>query len=642
MKTISKMLTMCIVVFLAAGSVVWAGPPRAGQAAKIFKLKDDRGYNYDLAAMKDNTMMVLYFFDAASRPSQEGLLHLDQLAKEYADADMVVWGITASSSKQVAAFVKQVQPRFPILMDTAKVSDDYQARTILPTVCILGPELKVLDYFQGGGKATEVMLVRLAQRQLQRKDIQMAKAISDKVVQQNPKNVQAKALKGYAALKQGDLADAEKTFSNLAADAGEAEVVGKEGLAMVYAKKGDSTKAMALVAEVESKAPDRAYTQVVKGDILYSRDQKQAAGQAYEKAVADANAEPFQKALANNQLGRLKAAQGDFTTARKLYDQAVEIDPFYVEATSNIGVTYEREGKWDEALSTFRRASVMDKDDAFAAILAEKAEQMLALQKDTARNQRVDQLVKELAERYRSGDLKSQKREDDWTSRPMVLTFVDFQEKGALPERDGLSSVMIARLGSLLNQSGRLQVVERVVMERLLEELNIGSSQLADPETALKLGKILAAKLIGTGELFISGTGPLLNMRLIDTETSAIAQVFSQPLNQGMLERELFALNRQILQAVIKKYPLQGYVVMQQGEQWMLNLGAAQGVVSGTRFSVVEDQPPVKYKGRMLHGSAKVVGELEVVTVEPDLCYVRVVNMTQDLKPDAKVVEKNG
>ena len=39
-------------------------------------------------------------------------------------------------------------------------------------MCILGPNLVVLDYFQGGGKTTEVMLVGLAERKLQRKQDQ--------------------------------------------------------------------------------------------------------------------------------------------------------------------------------------------------------------------------------------------------------------------------------------------------------------------------------------------------------------------------------------------------------------------------------------------------------------------------------------
>ncbi|NIO19366.1 MAG: hypothetical protein GTN76_01120, partial [Candidatus Aenigmarchaeota archaeon] len=79
------------------------------------------------------------------------------------------------------------------------------------------------------------------------------------------------------------------------------------------------------------------------------------------------------------------------------------------------------------------------------------------------------------------------------------MSFVDFQEKGGLSERDGFSTVLAMQLTYYLNTSGRLKVVERALIERLLEELNLGSLDLADTETALKLGKVLAAKIIVTG-----------------------------------------------------------------------------------------------------------------------------------------------
>ncbi len=102
-----------------------------------------------------------------------------------------------------------------------------------------------------------------------------------------------------------------------------------------------------------------------------------------------------------------------------------------------------------------------------------------------------------------------------------MLSFVDFEEKGGLNERDGMSMVLTSQLGEQLNQSGRVQVVERALMDRLLEELNLGSSELANPETALKIGRILASKIVATGSLLHLADQSLLSLRLIDTETTA-------------------------------------------------------------------------------------------------------------------------
>ena len=119
---------------------------------------------------------------------------------------MAVWGITRSSREAAVEFTNQANLTFPVLLDASDVSDLYQARLILPTVCILGPELKALDYFQGGGKTTEIMLVRLAERTLQRKKTMVAKAISNTVIEKNPGNIEAQSVKGYAEIKEGNLA----------------------------------------------------------------------------------------------------------------------------------------------------------------------------------------------------------------------------------------------------------------------------------------------------------------------------------------------------------------------------------------------------------------------------------------------------
>ncbi|SPD73087.1 Peroxiredoxin [uncultured Desulfobacterium sp.] len=643
MRPISRLLSSVLTVatmILCVCCCPCFGQLAAGKAVPGFSLKDSDGKAHDLATIKDQPMIILYFFDAESRPSQEGLLSLDKITKQYKEADMIVWGVTLSGKDKVAEFIKSANPGYPILLDDTGISDLYEARFILPTVCIIGPDLKLIDYFQGGGKTTEVMLVRLAERELQRRHTVLAKAISEDVEKKNPKNIQAKTVRGYAALKEGKIEQAEETFTALAKDKGEGEILGKEGMASVYARKGQADKAMEAVKEVEEKAPDRAYVHVVKADILYSQNKKSEAKAAYQTAVRKKSGEPFQKAMAYNQLGRFHAGEGDYQKARELYDQAVDIDPYYIEATSNKGVAYEKEGKWDEALKAYTKATNIDKADTFAAVLAKKAEEMIAIQKNVAEKQRIDTLVKELATRYRSQEKTASKTADTWTSRPMVLTFVDFQEQGGLSARDGFSSVLTSNLADQLNASGRVQVVERVLLERLLEELNIGSSELADPETALKLGKILSAKIIGTGSLFFMQDQTLLNMRLIDTETSAIPKVITTPFGlQDQLTKQLRELNRDILNTVIQKYPLQGYVIKMVGGQALLNIGSKQGVVLGTGFDVVEDAEPIEYKGKILQGAPKSIGHVEVVQVEPDLCYAKVVKNDREFKTDDKVKE---
>ncbi|MBW2369598.1 MAG: tetratricopeptide repeat protein, partial [Deltaproteobacteria bacterium] len=446
------------------------------QPAPTFSLKDMSGTNYELSKLTAHPMIILYFFDAESRPSQEGFLGLDNLARQYKGMDLTVWGITTSAREATGQFVVHNHPTLPVLLDPGHVSDLYQARMILPTICIIGPDLKAIDYFQGGGKTTEIMLVRLAERTLQRKKTLLAKAISDRIIEKNPDNVKVKALKGYAEIKEGNLLGAEEIFRKVSRETGDGEILGKEGLSVVYAKRGETEKALKTAAEVTEKAPERSYAHLIKADILYNQNKKDEAEVEYRKAVENDEAEPYQKATALNQFGRFYANLGKFDQARQLYEHAVMVDPYYIEATSNKGMTFEKEGNWEKALGAYQEALNLDSSDTFASVLARKAQQMIDLQNNTEKRRQVDQLVKELSERFRKQQAMPTSQKDTWTSRPMVISFVDFQEKGRLSERDGFSMVLTTQLGEQLNASGRLKVVERVVLDQLLAGLNLGSS----------------------------------------------------------------------------------------------------------------------------------------------------------------------
>lgn len=632
---------------LAAGFIlgVWGaafGALGVGEQAPPLSLLDTSGKTHTLAAGKGRPMTILYFFDVDSRPSLEGLLTLNDVAKRTKGGNLAVLAVTASGAGKAAGFARKAALSFPVLLDEGgRVAEAYRARQVLPTVCVVGPDGRILDSFQGGGKATEAMLVRVAERSLQRKETVLAGAIGEEVLRKNPHNVRARAVKGYAALKRKNVKEAEETFAALSRQGKQGEVLGKEGLAAVYAAKKQPDKALAVAREVEQKAPNRGFVNVVKGDILFAQNRAAEAEAEYAKAAARGEGEPYQQAVRYNQLGRFFAKSGRYAKARDLFDKAVEIDPYYIEGTTNKGVALEKEGKWEEALASYRRALAINPGDAFAAALARRAEEMVALAKDAGRKERMDRLVKDLAERFRAQKAEGARRADEWSSGPTALAFVDFQEKGGLAERDGLSAVLITRLSENLNGSGRVKVVERALVERVLEELNLGSSQLADPDTALRLGKLFAARLIATGMLLYTPEGVVLSMRLVDTETSGVVQTAVRALDPaGSLEEEILKLNREMIRTVMEKYPLRGFVARVNGDEVILSLGAKQGVVKGTRFDVIEEGEGIAYKGKKLAAAPKSVARLEVVSVEPEFSRARVARKDRPLRQDDRVEER--
>ena len=77
----------------------------------------------------------------------------------------------------------------------------------------------------------------------------------------------------------------------------------------------------------------------MKGNILYAQGKKKEAEAEYRAGAQKGESEVYQEAVRYNQLGRFYADSGQYQKARELYDRAVKIDPYYIEGTTNKGVT---------------------------------------------------------------------------------------------------------------------------------------------------------------------------------------------------------------------------------------------------------------------------------------------------------------
>ena len=648
MKTLKLVLcfaTFFLIVALLPTDSLWAqSSSLKGKPAPSFGLNDVKGNHYDVDKLESHPVLILYFFDAASRTSQEGLLNLNEWVARYKQADLQAWGITRSSESNVNDLVAQSNFSIPILMDQSNVSDLYNARLILPTVCIIGPQKKVIDLVQGGGKSNEIMLTRLAEVQLQRKQSQVAEKMGQELIQKDPKNLTAKAIVGHAQLHAGEVNQAEDTFKSIPSDSAEGQKLQQEGMSEVHLAKGDFDKAWDTANKLEQTAPDSATANVSKAKVLINKGKTDEAEKELAKGAEKKSTFVFQKSEAINKQGRLTAKRGENDKAINLYAQAEEIDPYNIEATSNKGLLLEKEGALDQALESYRKVLNVNQKDIYASVFAKRVEAKLAVENDNEKKKRMDALIKDLSARYKAQqlDAKADKAgvKDGWTSRPMVLSFINLKESGGLPDRDGFVLVLADQLSEFLNESGRIKVVDRRMMEAIISELNLGSSDLADPQTALKLGKLFAAKIIVTGTVHYLPNETLLSLRLLDTETSMVAKAFTRQLNaNGNLEKELGWLDKEILKTVTNKYPLKGYVADVKNDQVMINLGENQGVVLGTQFAVLKEGKAMIYKGKTLNGALKKIALLKVVQVEPEFSMAQIVTKESDVKQDDKITE---
>jgi curli biogenesis system outer membrane secretion channel CsgG len=75
--------------------------------------------------------------------------------------------------------------------------------------------------------------------------------------------------------------------------------------------------------------------------------------------------------------------------------------------------------------------------------------------------------------------------------------------------------------------TGRFDVVERNLLQKVLEEQKLGMTGYIDQETAISLGQILGVDAIITGSISDLGPNIKINARLISTESGSVFAVAS-------------------------------------------------------------------------------------------------------------------
>jgi TolB-like protein len=120
--------------------------------------------------------------------------------------------------------------------------------------------------------------------------------------------------------------------------------------------------------------------------------------------------------------------------------------------------------------------------------------------------------LKSMAKRLAKGLKKQENR------KVAVLSF---------PYHDGRvgpgSTIVQERLTTYLAETGRVEVIERALLEKVLGEMKLGASGAVDAATAQRLGRVLGAGAVVTGTLHdLPKNRTEVNARLVQTETAKI------------------------------------------------------------------------------------------------------------------------
>lgn len=444
----------------------------------------------------------------------------------------------------------------------------------------------------------------------------------------------------YWALERGDWQRAETLLQRL--DSGQnvrTQSQRTAGLAAVALARGETQQALTLAAQAESLDPEVADSYVVRGLVFVQQGKLTEAVTAYHTATTKSHGSSWQQAMAANLLGRLYTVQGQAQQALEQYDKALHYRQDMAVVYANKAHVLAQIGQRQEALALYRQAVQVDPNDTHAAALLREAEHRQVVATDQSRQERLDRLVAELLQAHRQPD-RSAPVSDGWTSPLLTLALLPVQQKGTIAARAGEAEAIQYTLLQTLAASGRLQVVEREVLDKLLAELKLSTSELVETQTALRVGKILSARLLATVSWTRSGATGQLSLRLIETETTRVRAAVTDNLdNTGTLHNTVERLAHTLLHKLHHAYPLQGRIVGLAGERVMLNLGTEHGLKPGLRMQVFGEEEALVRNGTIVGQQRLPVGMLEVISTEERLSQARVVEHLLPLQAGWQVKE---
>jgi tetratricopeptide (TPR) repeat protein len=446
--------------------------------------------------------------------------------------------------------------------------------------------------------------------------------------------------RAYQALKGKDWATAEALFQQMITS-NETPIKGDgyAGMAALAFTRGNYPSALEYARQAEIHEPEIAYSHVVRGHILFQEGKLPQAAAEYRMATQKTRAQPWQKAIAHNRLGRIEAARGDTQKALNEYESAIRQDQHMAVAYANKGYILEKTGKIKEALEFYQQALQLQPDDHVTRRLLQRAEERQQLALDKEKQEFIDKLVSELVQLHKEGKRRPHVG-DGWTSTPLTLSLVNFQVRGTVASREGEAEFILTNLVEALKKTGRIQVVDRETQNNVLAELKLSATELTDVRTALRVGKILVAHLIAIGKYTRFGNEGKLSMRVLETETTrtmaAFAEIIENPQQMDSVIEQAIGKMEAKLRNI---YPLQARIARVNPQEIILNIGKEQGMTEGLTMKVFGKEDQITLDGKVLDSLSSPVGLIEVTRVERKLSHAKVVKQTEKFLKGWKVRE---
>lgn len=623
-----KTILYCLLLSCAIGTLLMTQAANAqfvkGSPAPEIAGVDLQGKTVRLSELvrQEPYLVILFFFTEAA--GEDLALKLQHLQSTYGPEKFQIVALgMQEDARQLADFALRMGITYHLL-DPASLEDQTvrdAAKTLPLTVFVRASEDKTVEQVLAGGGASTARLMATVAENLFRQRKAEALPIIEEAVKESDEPA-ARELKGFILAGEGKLDAAEEAFGEIGSAA---------GLAKVAYERGDTA---AVVAHAE-KAPENAYASALKQAAL-AREGK--LDDAAPPPPADSGALPeWQQSEALNLQGRVAQTAGNLDQAVVNYQQAVALDPYNVVALSNEGAARRESGDLKGSQEVLEKAVIQSGDPA-ASLMLKQVVAELSAANDTRRGELIRTQIADLGARYKEMQASgAAAAADNWSTRPLVMAFMPASGANTMTfDRAGMDQLILRELEARVQSSGKAAVVERAMLDQLLQELNLGSSDLASGEVQRRLGKVLSAEAMGFVTFVRTGADVSAYLRLVDTETTAIALQVSEKVIESNPEPALASLAARVINEYAAKRELKGLIAdASNDEAVLINLGNRHGVTSGAEFTVLAEGEPIEVGGRVIAHRQTPVGKIAVTEVQDDYSVCKVLN-----RRDGAVFEK--
>lgn len=205
------------------------------------------------------------------------------------------------------------------------------------------------------------------------------------------------------------------------------------------------------------------------------------------------------------------------------------------------------------------------------------------------------------------------------------IAVLDFEMIGDKMETASMGAIISEWFITNIVKSGRFDVVERAMLQKILAEQKLGTSGMLDEQSAATLGKVLGVKAIISGSLLKLQDAIDINARVISVESGSI--IAAENIRSSG-KSDLYALVDELIGRILLNFPLTGYVVKKGDGTAIIDLGLDSGLTAGTEFIVYREGEVIKHPktGEVLDVEQIHTGRLRIAKVSKNVAEGTIVS----------------